>query len=45
MHLIFSEENTHTKLPHNWLTFSFFVVRDKRIFFIDMSKKTNDYEY
>lgn len=31
-------------LPHNWLTFIFFVVTDKRNFFIVMSKKINDFK-
>lgn len=31
-------------LTHNWLTFIFFVVTDKQIFFIDMSKKINDFK-
>lgn len=38
------KKNTRIMLPHNWLTFIFFVVTDKQIFFIDMSKKINDFK-
>lgn len=44
MHFNLQRRKYAHKAPPQLVNIQFFVVTDKRFFFIDMSKKTNDYE-